>query len=187
MTQLATTVPGLVAGVWSIDPIHSDVSFTVRHMMISKVRGSFRTFSGTITVADDLLGSSVEADIDLNSIDTNQTERDNHIRSKDFFDVENHPTMTFRSTGLKADGDDWIVSGDLSLHGVTKQVDLALEFNGAGPDAYGGTRSGFTAKTRINRNDFGVDIKLPMDGGGVVVGEKIDIALEIEAVLQTAE
>lgn len=187
MTQLATTVPGLVAGVWSIDPIHSDVSFTVRHMMVSKVRGSFRTFSGTITVADDLLGSRVEADVDLNSIDTNQTDRDNHIRSKDFFDVENHPTMTFRSTSLKADGDDWTVSGDLSLHGVTKQVDLALEFNGAGPDPYGGTRSGFTAKTRINRNDFGVDIKLPMDGGGVVVGEKIDIVLEIEAVLQPAE
>ena len=122
----------------------------------------------------------------MDSIDTRQEQRDANIRSADFFDVGNHTVMTFRSTGVVADGEDWTVQGDLTIKGITKPVTLALEVNGFGPDAYGGTRAGFSAKTSISRKAYGVDIDLPMDGGGVVVGDKIEIELEIEAVLRTA-
>jgi polyisoprenoid-binding protein YceI len=182
-----TQIPGLVPGTWVIDPVHSDVSFVVKHMMVSKVRGSFREFEGVVTVAENPLDSSVTATIDMTSIDTNNTQRDDHIRSADFFEVESYPTMTFRSTGIRPDGEDFVLVGELTLHGVTRPVELALEVGGAGPDAYGGTRSGFSATTKINRRDFGIDISLPMDGGGVVVGDVISIQLEIEAVLQANE
>ena len=187
MTSATTTVqiPGYLAGAWDIDPTHSTVGFSVRHMMVSKVRGYFREFSGEIVTAEDPAQSSVTATIALGSIDTRQEQRDAHIRSADFFDVDNHPQMTFRSTSVRTDGADWFVDGDLTIKGITKPVTLALELNGFGPDAYGGTRAGFSAKTEINRNDFGVDIKMPMDGGGVVVGDKITVELEIEAVLRT--
>ena len=185
-STLATQIPGYVAGAWDIDPTHSTVGFSVRHMMVSKVRGYFREFSGELVTAEDPAQSSVTATIDLASIDTRQEQRDAHIRSADFFDVENHPQMTFRSTAVRTDGADWFVDGELTIKGITKPVTLELELNGFGPDAYGGTRAGFSAKTEINRNDFGVDIKMPMDGGGVVVGDKITVELEIEAVLRTA-
>jgi polyisoprenoid-binding protein YceI len=180
-----TTVPGLVAGVWAIDPTHSEVSFSVRHLMVSKVRGTFRTFFGELKVAENLLESSVSATIDLNSIDTNEPNRDAHLRSADFFEVEKYPAMTFVSTAIRSDGDDYVLVGDLSLKGVTRPVELELEFNGVGNDPWGGTRAGFSAETEINRSDFGVDIQLPLDGGGVVVGDKVKVVLEIEAVLQT--
>jgi polyisoprenoid-binding protein YceI len=182
----AVRIPGYVAGTWDIDATHSTVGFSVRHMMVSKVRGYFREFSGAIVTAEDPAQSSVTATIELASIDTRQEQRDAHIRSADFFDVENHPQMTFRSTAVRADGADWFVDGELTIKGNTRPVTLALELNGFGPDAYGGYRGGFSAKTDINRNDFGVDIKMPMDGGGVVVGDKITVELEIEAVLRTA-
>ena len=182
----AVQIPGYVAGTWDIDPSHSTVGFSVRHMMVSKVRGYFREFSGAVVTAEDPAQSSVTAEITLASIDTRQEQRDAHIRSADFFDVENHPTMTFRSTAVRTDGADWFVDGELTIKGNTRPVTLALELNGFGPDAYGGTRAGFSARTEINRNDFGVDIKMPMDGGGVVVGDKVSVELEIEAVLRTA-
>jgi len=184
MTSMTeTAIPGYVAGTWTIDPVHSDVSFTVKHMMVSKVRGHFRTFSGTLVTSPDINQSSVTAEIDLASFNTNNEQRDAHIRSKDFFEVETHPTMTFRSTGIRADGEAHVIDGELTLHGVTKSVPLAVEINGFAPDAYGGYRAGFSAGTVINRNDFGIDIKMPMDGGGVVIGDKINVHLEIEAVL----
>jgi polyisoprenoid-binding protein YceI len=187
MTSAATTsIPGYVAGTWDIDASHSDVSFTVRHMMVSKVRGRFGAFSGEIVTSEDLSSSSVAATIDASTIDTNNEQRDGHIRSADFFDVENHPQWTFRSTGLRADGDNFAVDGELTIKGVTRPVTLALEINGFGPDAWGGTRAGFSASTTIDRNDFGVDIKMPLDGGGVVVSDKVQISLEIEAVLRQA-
>ena len=187
MTSAATTsIPGFVAGTWDIDASHSDVSFTVRHMMVSKVRGRFGAFSGEIVTSEDLSRSSVTATIDASTIDTNNEQRDGHIRSADFFDVENHPQWTFRSTGLRADGDDFALDGELTIKGVTRPVTLALEINGFGPDAWGGTRAGFSASTTIDRNDFGVDIKMPLDGGGVVVSDKVQISLEIEAVLRQA-
>ena len=179
-----TENPGYVAGTWAIDPVHSDVSFTVRHMMVSKVRGRFSKFEGIIRTGDSFVDSSVEASIDMGSIDTNNEQRDGHIRSGDFFDAEKHPTMSYRSLGIRPAGDDYVVEGDLTLHGVTRRVDLALELNGFTKDPYGGTRSGFTATTEISRKDFGITTDLPMDGGGTVVGDKIQITLEIEAVLQ---
>ena len=187
MTQFAAVqIPGYVAGTWDIDPTHSTVGFSVRHMMVSKVRGYFRDFSGEITTAADPAQSTVTARIDMDSIDTRQEQRDAHIRSADFFDVGNHTEMTFRSTAVRTDGADWSVEGDLTIKGITKPVTLALELNGFGPDAYGGTRAGFSGRTEISRKEFGVDIDMPMDGGGVVVGDKVSIELEIEAVLRTA-
>ena len=187
MTSPTTVqIPGYVVGTWDIDASHSTVGFSVRHMMVSKVRGYFREFSGEIVTAQDPAQSTVTATVNMDSIDTRQEQRDAHIRSADFFDADNHPQMTFRSTAVHTDGADWFVEGELSVKGNTKPVTLALELNGFGPDAYGGTRAGFSAKTEINRNDFGVDIKMPMDGGGVVVGDKITVELEIEAVLRTA-
>jgi polyisoprenoid-binding protein YceI len=182
----ATQIPGYVVGTWDIDASHSTVGFSVRHMMVSKVRGYFTRFSGEVVTAADPAQSTVNATIDMDSIDTRQEQRDAHIRSADFFDVGNHTVMTFRSTEVRTDGADWTVVGDLTIKGVTRPVELALEVNGFGPDAYGGTRAGFSAKTEISRKEFGVDIDMPMDGGGVVVGDKISIELEIEAVLRTA-
>jgi polyisoprenoid-binding protein YceI len=179
-----TTVPGYVAGTWTIDPIHSEVGFAVRHMMVSKVRGKFKTFSGELVTGENPLDSSVTAEIDLASIETGAEQRDDHIRSADFFEVETYPTMTYRSTGVRADGDDYVVDGELTLKGVTKQVPLKLELNGFGPDPYGGTRAGFTATAEINRREFNVNFSAPMQNGGAVVADKITIQLEIEAVLK---
>jgi len=179
-------IPGYVVGTWDIDATHSTVGFSVRHMMVSKVRGYFREFSGAIVTAEDPTQSTVTATVNMDSIDTRQEQRDAHIRSADFFHVENHPQMTFRSTAVRTDGADWVVDGELSLKGNTKPVSLKLELNGFGPDAYGGTRAGFSARTEISRSAFGVDIQMPMDGGGVVVADKVAVELEIEAVLRTA-
>ena len=179
-------IPGYVVGTWDIDASHSTVGFSVRHMMVSKVRGYFREFSGELVTAADPAQSSVTATIDMDSIDTRQEQRDAHIRSADFFDVGNHNEMTFRSTSVVTDGADWSIEGDLTIKGITKPVVLDLELNGFGPDAYGGTRAGFSGKTEISRKEYGVDIDMPMDGGGVVVGDKISVELEIEAVLRTA-
>jgi polyisoprenoid-binding protein YceI len=183
-TSTLTGVPGYVAGTWSIDPVHSEVGFTVRHMMVSKVRGKFRAFSGEIVTGENPIESSVTAEIDLSSIDTGNEQRDGHIRSADFFEVETYPTMTYRSTGVRRDGDVYILDGKLTLKGVTKDVELALELNGFGPDAYGGTRAGFTAIAEINRRDFGVNFTAVMETGGAVVSDRVTIQLEIEAVLQ---
>jgi polyisoprenoid-binding protein YceI len=185
MTQStnSATIPGYRTGTWQIDPVHTDVSFSVRHMMVSKVRGYFTEFAGTIVTAENPTESSVIASVALNSIDTRNEQRDNHIRSADFFDVAQHPTMTYRSTGLSGNGENWTVDGELSLHGVTRRVPLSLELNGFTADPYGGQRAGFSATAEINRRDFGIDISMPMDGGGVVVGDKVTITLEVEAVL----
>jgi polyisoprenoid-binding protein YceI len=179
-----TSIPGYVAGTWDIDTVHSEVGFSVRHMMVSKVRGRFTAYSGQIVTGKNPLESSVSADIELGSIQTGAEQRDEHIRSADFFEVEKYPTMTYRSTGIRADGGDYVVDGDLTLKGVTKQVPLKLELNGFGPDPYGGTRAGFTATAEINRRDFGVNFSAPMQNGGAVVADKITINLEIEAVLK---
>jgi len=174
---------GLVAGTWNIDPSHSEVGFVVRHVMVSKVKGVFSKFEGAITVAENPLESRVEAKIDASSIDTREPQRDAHLRSSDFFDVETHPEITFTSTSVAPVGDDFAVTGDLTIHGVTRQVELALEFNGVAPDPWGGVRAGFSATTEISRADFGIEFNIPLDGGGVVVGDKIKIHLEVEAVL----
>jgi polyisoprenoid-binding protein YceI len=182
-TTLSTRIPGYVAGTWTIDASHSEVGFAVRHLMVSKVRGRFTAFEGSIVTADDPLASSVTASVDLASIDTGTGQRDEHIRSADFFDTEANRTMTYRSTGLRTDGGDFVLDGELTLKGVTRAVPLHLELNGFGPDAWGGTRVGFTAAGEINRSDFGVSWNAALEGGGVVVGDKVQIHLEVEAVL----
>jgi polyisoprenoid-binding protein YceI len=177
-----TGIPGYEAATWTIDPVHSEVGFAVRHMMVSKVRGRFTAFSGEIVTGDDPTKSSVTAEIDLGSIHTGQEQRDAHIKSADFFEVETYPTMTYKSTGIRVEDGEYILDGDLTLKGVTRSVPLRLELNGFGPDAYGGTRAGFTATGELNRRDFNVNFSAPMQNGGAVVADKIQLHLEIEAV-----
>jgi polyisoprenoid-binding protein YceI len=184
MSTTAIEIPGLVAGTWTIDPSHSEVGFSVRHLMVSKVKGSFKTFEGTVTIADDLLNSRVEATIDAASVDTRDENRDNHLRSSDFFNVEQHPQIKFSSTSLRPSGDNYVLGGDLTIHGVTRPVELDLEFNGVSPDPWGGTRSGFSASTEISRSDYGIEFNMPLEGGGVLVGDRIKITLEVESVLR---
>ncbi|GLE57061.1 YceI family protein [Mycobacteroides chelonae] len=171
---MTTTTPVLAPGTWTIDSVHSDITFSVRHLGVSKVRGSFTDFSGDITVAED--GTpSVSATINVASVDTRNDQRDGHLRSADFFDTDNHPTATYRSTSVRADGDDYIVDGELTLHGVTQPVSLNLSLEGVGPGAQGGTVAGFEASAEINRGDFGVT------GGAGLVGEKVTLTFNIEA------
>ncbi|ALR13487.1 hypothetical protein MYCSP_21070 [Mycobacteroides saopaulense] len=171
---MTTTTPVLAAGTWTIDPVHSDITFSVRHLGVSKVRGSFTDFNGEITIAED--GTpSVSATIDVASVSTRNDQRDTHLRSTDFFDTDNHPTATYRSTSVRADGDDYIVDGELTLHGVTHPVSLNLSLEGVGPGAQGGTVAGFEASAQINRGDFGVN------GGAGLVGEKVTLTFNIEA------
>ena len=170
----------LKAGTWKIDTAHSIIGFSVRHMMVSKVRGRFEKFDATLTVPEDPTQSSVEATIDSDSLNTGNSDRDNHVRSADFFDVEKNPQFTFRSTGLETKGEEFVLKGDLTIKGNTRPIEVALEFNGSTLDPYGLDRAGFTASTQISRKEFGVDIEMPMDGGGVVVGDKITIELDAE-------
>jgi len=178
------STPTIPAGTWTIDRSHSEVGFSVRHLAVSKVKGQFETFDGTLTIGEDPLASSVTATVDLSSINTRDAQRDGHLRSGDFFSVDEHPAMTFTSTGIAAKGDDFVVTGDLTIKDVTKPVELDLEFNGTSPDPWGGTRAGFSATTELNRKDFGIDFNIPLDGGGFVIGDKIKVFLEVEAVLQ---
>lgn len=174
----------LPAGTWTIDVAHSEVGFSVRHMMVSRVRGRFEKFDATLTVPEDPLQSSVVATIDASSINTNNAQRDEHVRSADFLDVANHPEFTFTSTGLRQEGENFVLTGDLTIKGNTRPVELALEFNGSTTDPYGLKRAGFHASTEISRKEFGVDLHMPMDGGGVVVGDKITIEIDAEFTLK---
>ena len=176
---MTVTAP-IPAGTWTIDPAHSTVGFSVKQLMVSKVRGTFDTFTGAITVAED--GTpSVRAEVDVTSINTRNEQRDGHVKSADFFDAEQFPTAAFVSTGVEADGDDYVLTGDFTLKGVTRPVALELEFNGVNPGMGNGPVAGFEAKTVLSRKEFGIDIEMPLEGGGVVVGDKITIVLEIEA------
>ncbi|CAN5480507.1 YceI family protein [soil metagenome] len=180
-TAVSTTDLG--TGTWAIDPVHSSISFSVRHLVVSKVRGTFGSFSGAITVAED--GTpSVIAEIDIASVNTGNEQRDAHIKAADFFDVEQYPTASFVSTGVRADGDNYVLDGDFTLKGVTKPVSLALEFNGTNPGMGHGAVAGFEASVVLNRKDFGIDIDMPLETGGAVVGDKVTITLEIEALKQ---
>lgn len=179
----ATGTAQLATGTWAIDPVHSTIGFSVRHLMVSKVRGTFDTFSGAIVVAED--GTpSVTAEIAVDSINTRNEQRDAHVRSADFFNVEQYPTATFTSTGVRSDGDSYLVDGDFTLKGVTKPVTLELEFNGVNPGMGHGEVAGFEASVVLNRKDFGIDIDMPLETGGTVVGDKITVTLEIEALKQ---
>jgi polyisoprenoid-binding protein YceI len=172
---------GLVAGTWSIDPSHSEVGFSVRHLM-SKVRGRFTDFTGTIVSTEDPRTSTVEVAIATASVTTGNEQRDGHLRSADFFHPEAGQQIVFVSTGVTAGDDGYVISGDLTINGTTLPVDLAAEFLGVAVDAYGVTRLGAEATTSISRKAFGVDFNVPLDGGKLLIGDKIDITLSIEAV-----
>jgi len=173
---------------WNFDLAHSSVNFHVRHLMVSKVHGRFTLWGGSLEIdEDDITKSRVDVTIDAASVDTREDKRDTHLRSADFFDVEKFPTLTFKSTAVEKIADDEIaVTGDLTIHGVTKSVKLAVELGGQAKDPWGGIRTGFSAKTSINRKDFGLGWNAVLETGGVLVGEKIEITLEIEAVRAAA-
>ena len=178
----------MTASNWTFDLSHSSVSFHVRHMMIAKVRGQFTKWGGTLLLDEgDLTKSKIDVTIETASVDTKEEKRDAHLRSADFFDSENFPLMTYKSTSIKKVSDDeYEVTGDLTLHGTTKPVTLTVEYNGTGKDPWGGTRTGFSAKATINRKDFGLHWNAALEAGGVLVGEKVEISLEVQAVQAAA-
>ena len=181
-----TTHPDLVAGTWKIDPTHSDLSFSVRHLAISKVKGVFKTWDATVITGDTIADTQIEASIDVASVDTGQEARDQHLQSSDFFLVEEHPQMTFKSTSVTADGDDFTIEGDLTLRGVTKPVTLKGELGGVITDGYGQTKAGATATTKINHKDFGVNWNAALEAGGFTLGDEVTISVDIQVVLQPA-
>jgi polyisoprenoid-binding protein YceI len=179
----STTVPALAAGTWTIDASHSSVGFSVRHLMVSKVRGRFTEFGGKIVIAED--GSaSAEAEIDVASITTDNEQRDAHLKAADFFHAEEFPKATFKSTGFRVVNGDFVVDGEFTLRGVTRPVELEVEYIGTNPGMGHGPVAGFEAKTVINRKDFGLSIDMPLEGGGAVIGDKITLVLEVEVAQQ---
>ena len=179
--------PQIPTGKWSVDPVHSRVGFVARHMMVSKIRGTFKELTGDVTIADDLSQSTVTVEIQMDSIDTGNKDRDGHLRTNDFFDVAQFPTMSFKSTRVEVDGNEGKLHGDLTLKGSTNPVTLDVEFEGTGGDPWGGTRAGFSASGTINRKDWGVEWNAPLETGGVMVGDKVQIELDIQMVKQTDE
>jgi polyisoprenoid-binding protein YceI len=183
MSVTTSTVPSLAAGTWVIDPSHSTTGFAVRHLMVSKVRGRFTDFSGQIVVNEDGTASA-EAEIVVDSITTDNEQRDAHLKTADFFAAEEFPKATFKSTGFRVVNGDFIVDGEFTLRGNTRPVSLEVEYVGTNPGMGHGPVAGFEAKTVINRKDFGLTIDMPLDGGGTVVGDKITLNFEIEVGLQ---
>jgi len=184
MSTAQIHIPGYVVGTWDIDPLHTEVGFSVRHLMVSKVRGRFTRFEGSFVTAPDPLNSSASATIDMTSIDTNNPTRDDDLRSKNFFEVDQYPQMTYRSTGLKVDGEKFTLDGELTAHGITRPLPLRVEVNGFGADPYGNQRSGFTATGSLNRSDFDMKFNVSLEGGGVMIGDRIDITIEVEGILR---
>lgn len=181
------TVAGLeapAAGTYVIDPSHSVVEFVARHLGLAKVRGRFNDFEGTIEVGEDITQSSARASIKAGSIDTRNDDRDAHLRSGDFLDAENHSTLEFRSTGVRHEDGQWLLDGELSIAGQTRPVTLEVEFEGAATDPWGGARIGFSATTRVNREDFGLTWNQALEGGGWLVGKQVTLELSVEAVKQ---
>ena len=179
------TVPTLaeLTGTYTIDPSHSRLGFVARHAMVTKVRGGFNDFAGTFTIADDIADSSAEITIQAASVDTRNADRDAHLRSNDFFAMEEHPEIRFVSTGIERGGDtDYRVSGDLTLRGVTKPVTIDLEYTGTATDPYGNTRVGFEGSTQVNRKDWGVNWNTALDGGGILVSDKVTLEFEVSAI-----
>lgn len=184
---MTTESPATLSGTYTIDPTHSRIGFVARHAMVTKVRGSFNDFSGTgYFDAENPSASRLELVIKATSIDTRNADRDAHLRSNDFFDMESHPEIRFVSTSVKAvDAGNYAVTGDLTLKGVTKPVTVDFEFNGGATDPFGNRRIGFEGSTTVNRKDWGLTWNAPLDAGGVLVSEKVTLEFEVSAVLAT--
>jgi len=181
-----STAPSGIAiptGIWELDPAHTSINFSARHLMVSKVRGRFNSFHGTITIAEDPLVSAVTVVIDTASIDTKDEQRDGHLKSADFLEVEKYPTMTFTSTAVRPRrAEEYEVDGNLTIRDVTRPVTLDTTFLGVQKDPWGGNRAGFEAKTEFSRKDFGLEWNVALETGGVLVGDKVTVEIEIEAV-----
>ena len=175
------TVPGYRPGTWTIDPAHSEVAFSVRHLMISKVKGKFERFDATFPPGENPLETKVEATAEVVSINTNEPNRDGHLRTGDFFEAETYPTIRFVSTGVRPNGDDLLVDGELTIKGVTKPVSFETEFGGFGTDPYGNYKAGLVAKATIDRTDFGLTYNAALETGGVLIGEKVTITIDLQA------
>lgn len=171
---------------WTIDPAHSSVEFSVKHMMIAKVKGSFHHFEANIAGDEhDLTSADIQFSIDLNSIDTRNNDRDNHLRSVDFFDVENNPSLTFTATAItKTDEGEYAITGDVSLHGITRSETFAATFEGAGKDPWGNEKVGFSAVGSLKRSNYGLTYNAALETGGVLIGDEVKISIDIEAVQQ---
>ena len=186
MTTGTDIHPDYIAGTWKLDPYHSELSFSVKHLMISKVKGTFGPFDVTIVTGEDPRETTIEATVDVSSVNTGVEPRDNHLRTSDFFLVEEHPTMTFRSTGFDGDATDgeFTITGDLTLRGVTQPVTLKGEFGGIMTDPQGNVKAGATVTGKINRHDFGVSWNNALEGGGVTLGDEVTITADIQVALQ---
>jgi len=184
MTITAEQIPGYQAGTWTIDHAHSEVTFSVRHMMISKVKGWFEEFDATIVTGENPLDSTVQATAKVASINTKQAQRDEHLRSGDFFLAEEHPEISFTSTGVRHEDDQFYVDGNLTMRGVTKPVTFEFNFGGFNEDFDGNVKAGFEAKTVVNREDFGLMWNAPLEKGGVLLGADVTIELDVQAQLQ---
>lgn len=180
-TGTLTAFPGLAPGRYAIDPAHSDIGFTARHLMVAKVRGQFTDFTAEVVVGETAADSRVHAEAQVASVDTRVAERDAHLRSPDFFDVEQYPTMTFTSTSV----DEASMTGDLTIKGITRPVTFDLEFVGASADPWGGRRAGFEASTEVSRKDWGLTWNVAVEGGGVLVGDKVKLHLDVALVAST--
>src|SRR5690606_24091573 len=181
---MSIEIPGYRPGTWILDPSHSEVTFSVRHMMISKVRGTFGMKEATLVAPENPLEAKVEAKVDVTSIDTKDENRDAHLRSADFFDTDAFPTMEFASTGARIENGDFFVDGDLTIRGITKPVSFEFEFGGFGKDPYGNYKAGASAKTVITREDCGRTWDAARETGGVLVGKEITIGLDLQGALQ---
>jgi polyisoprenoid-binding protein YceI len=171
------------AGEWQIDPAHTSVEFVGRHLMVTKVRGSFAEVSGTISVGDDPLESAVAVTMKTASVSTGSQERDAHLISADFLDVDSYPEMRFVSTGVRPDGDGWVLDGDLTIKDVTRPVSLDFEFVGIVDDPWGNSKAGFSASTEILREDWGLTWNVTLESGGLLVSKKIALEIEVQAAL----
>ena len=182
----STTALQPTTGTWSIDPSHTRVGFSAKHAMVATVRGQFAEFSGSLNLdGADPAKSSADVAISAASISTSNEDRDNHLRSGDFLDVETHPQLTFRSNGVRYEGgDDFVMLGDLTIRGTTRPVELAVELEGLATDPFGNERIGFTGQTTISRKDFGLTWNVALEAGGVLVSDKVKITLDVSAIKQ---
>jgi polyisoprenoid-binding protein YceI len=180
MTITAEAIPSYRTGTWTVDQAHTEIGFSVRHLAISTVKGVFERFDATVTAATNPMESSVAVSIDVTSINTKNAERDKHLRTNDFFAPDQYPTIEFRSTGLRQEGDELLVDGELSIKGVTKPITLRGEFGGIATDPWGNTKAAASGKAIINRHDFGVSWNAPLETGGFLLGDEVTLTIDAQ-------